>query len=287
MADDKLLAEWFWTDRWSGSSAFLLPIAARGLYREMLTQAWRRGARLPSDPESIRRATGVTPQEWAANWPKIRKFWTVKGDYLINETQVLVYAEAMDRHETLTNRGRKGGIARAQALRKHSLSTTQAVPKVVLNAKPPSPSLSPSLSPSPSQSPIPDLREQANSEGGGSSISTPNTKNGKNGHAASARSKRPIFTGQRITVFEWQLDDLTRLLGSHTEGFDLHEWFFTLDERMRQSGDVVPQRDGGKWLQEQTLQEAQRRGLPISTAVGAKAIATLDGLHRFATRVQK
>ena len=36
-----LRAEWFWTDRWMGSSAFLLPMEARGLYREMLTP--RRG----------------------------------------------------------------------------------------------------------------------------------------------------------------------------------------------------------------------------------------------------
>ena len=45
---DKLLAEWFWTDRWQGSSGFLLPLEARGLYREMLTQAWQRGGRLRS-----------------------------------------------------------------------------------------------------------------------------------------------------------------------------------------------------------------------------------------------
>lgn len=79
-----------------------------------------------------------------------------------------------------------------------------------------------------------------------------------------ARSKRPIFTGQRFTVFEWQLDDLRRMLGSHTEGFDLHAWFFDLDAQAVKSAFVIPVRDGGKWLQAQTLAEAKRRGLRIA-----------------------
>lgn len=78
-----------------------------------------------------------------------------------------------------------------------------------------------------------------------------------------ARSKRPIFTGQRFTVFEWQLDDLCRMLGRHTEAFDLHAWFFDLDAQAAKTDQVIPVRDGGKWLQAQTLAEAKRRGLPI------------------------
>lgn len=81
-----------------------------------------------------------------------------------------------------------------------------------------------------------------------------------------SRSKRPIFSGQRITVFEWMLDDLRKMLGNQTEGFDLHEWFFTLDARAMEAAIVIPQRDGGAWLLEQTLKEAHRRGLPIAVA---------------------
>ena len=92
-ADNKLLAEWFWTDRWTGSSAFMLPLDARGLYREMLTQAWRRAGRLPKDHESIRRAVGCTEKEWRTCWPKIERYWKVDGDYLVNETQLEVYQE--------------------------------------------------------------------------------------------------------------------------------------------------------------------------------------------------
>jgi len=88
--------------------------------------------------------------------------------------------------------------------------------------------------------------------------------------APDARSKRPIFAGQRLVVFEWMLDDLTRMLGSHVEEFDLHDWFYALDAKAVQSGQVIPQRDGGKWLLAQTQAEAARRGLPIATAEPAR-----------------
>jgi uncharacterized protein YdaU (DUF1376 family) len=119
---DKMLAEWFWTDRWMGSSAFLLPIEPRGLYREMLTQAWRRQARLPNDHEQIRRATGVTENEWARCWPLIEPYWIIDGTFLINQTQVAVYREAQARAENAHKRGVSGGRARAQALRKQAES---------------------------------------------------------------------------------------------------------------------------------------------------------------------
>jgi hypothetical protein len=81
-----------------------------------------------------------------------------------------------------------------------------------------------------------------------------------------ARSKWPIFKGQRLVVFEWQMDDLTRMLGSHTNDFDLHMWFRTLDAYAVESACVIPQRDGGAWVQGQTLVEARRRGLPVAIA---------------------
>ncbi len=116
MAPDKLLAEWFWTDRWMGSRGFLLPLEPRGLYREMLTQAWRRGARLPNDHEAIMRAVGCKDAEWKRCWPKVEKFWRVDGDSLVNDTQLEVYAEALEAAKRAFERSSKGGQARAQAL---------------------------------------------------------------------------------------------------------------------------------------------------------------------------
>lgn len=103
---------------------------------------------------------------------------------------------------------------------------------------------------------------------------------------ANARSKRPVFTCTRFAVFEWQLDDLRKMLGPHVDDFDLHEWFFTLSAKADAAGIVVPQRDGGKWLAEQTLVEAERRGLPVATTQTAtgKTASNLNNLQRFAAK---
>jgi uncharacterized protein YdaU (DUF1376 family) len=125
VAQEKLLAEWFWIDRWVGSSAFGLPIDARGLYREMLTQAWRRGAQLPNDHEQIRRLTGVTLKEWRRTWPLVERFWRTDRDVLVNDTQLDIYAEAKGRAERASQRGLRGAQARAQALLKQRSGITQ------------------------------------------------------------------------------------------------------------------------------------------------------------------
>jgi len=121
MAGDKLLAEWFWTDRWIGSSAFLLPMEARGVYREMLTQAWRRGAKLPNDHEAIRRAIGATVGEWRRTWPAVKRFWRVEGDDLVNDTQQEIFHTAQARAQAAHKRGLLGAQARAQALHKQNI----------------------------------------------------------------------------------------------------------------------------------------------------------------------
>lgn len=125
MAEPKLLAEWFWADRWTGSRGFLLPAEPRGVYREMLTQAWHRGARLPNDHEAIRRACGLTEREWKRSWPAVSPFWRIDGDYLVNDTQLEVYQEAVERSEKASKRGAKGA-AKRWAHAKHEQSTSNA-----------------------------------------------------------------------------------------------------------------------------------------------------------------
>lgn len=141
-SEDKLRAEWFWCDRWARSSARALSIAHRGLYREMLTVAWSMGAKLPADHEDIRRLVGVDSREWRALWPKVAPYWRVDGDFLVNDTQVEVYAEAVRQRDIASNRGRKGAAARhsgsaqvgaqahAQAVPEQHSSSAQAVPSV-------------------------------------------------------------------------------------------------------------------------------------------------------------
>lgn len=132
MATEKLLAEWFWIDRWMGSSAFGLNLESRGLYREMLTQAWRRGAWLPNDHDQIRRFVGVTSSEWKRTWKFVERFWRVDGDRLVNDTQLEVYSDACGRQQRASDRG----VAGANARHKKHLSDAQASTQASAQAKP-------------------------------------------------------------------------------------------------------------------------------------------------------
>jgi hypothetical protein len=148
-----MLGEWFWTDRWMGSSGFLLPMEPRGLYREMLTQAWRRAARvgqpgLPNDHETIQRATGCTASEWKRCWPQVAPYWRVVGDLLVNDTQLEVYAKCFAEFQAASNRGKKGAQARAQAVAQAraqvgaqapTQATTRVTSERVLKGHPPDP----------------------------------------------------------------------------------------------------------------------------------------------------
>jgi hypothetical protein len=103
------------------------------------------------------------------------------------------------------------------------------------------------LAPTPTPIPIP-KEERKTAAGGG---------------AVHARSKRPVFKGQRLVVFEWQLDDCMQVLGKHVEDFDLHAWFFALDAELVDANFVLPQRDGGRFLQNELLKEVKKRRLPL------------------------
>jgi hypothetical protein len=102
------------------------------------------------------------------------------------------------------------------------------------------------------------------------------------GQLPSARSKRPIYQSDRFAVFEWQLDELSRILGAHFEGFDLHGFFDDLSQRSRSDGVVIPgDRDARwKWLQAQVEAEAGRRGLPMASADAAPTNKRIDALMR-------
>jgi uncharacterized protein YdaU (DUF1376 family) len=112
-ARSPLYAEWFCIDRWKGSSAALMPLEARGLYREMLTAAWARGGHLPNDLEQVQRLIGATDREWRRSWPIVAVHWRIEGAYLVNETQQQVYADSLARYEAATAKASKGGQAAA------------------------------------------------------------------------------------------------------------------------------------------------------------------------------
>lgn len=125
-----------------GSSGFLLPMLARGVYREMLTQAWRRGAKLPNDHGAIKRAIGATELEWSEAWPQVSKYWRVDiNNDLVNDTQLSVYASAKKMSGFARDRAKKAANTRWG----HSTSNAQASSEALLDECTPSPSPSPSL----------------------------------------------------------------------------------------------------------------------------------------------
>lgn len=109
---NKLLAEWFWIERWEGSRAAMLPMEAQGIYRAMLSHAWRRGASLPIDPEEIQLLIRCRLKEWKRSWPSVKPYWKEENGMLVNATQQEVYSEALAKKERAQARAQAGAQAR-------------------------------------------------------------------------------------------------------------------------------------------------------------------------------
>jgi hypothetical protein len=259
--------------------------AQRGMYIEMLIEQWDKGS-LPDCPHTCAEILGGTDEEWVANWPVLRRKFMDRRNKVRADHELDVPTD-YDPHRRIVNlrleqyrrslrslknsraeAGKKGGHAKAQKTKENGAGKTVANPSNDLA----NPSFQ-SQSQTQSQT-VPQSVSQSQ---------VPPTS------IADARSKRPIFRGQRLVVFEWMLDDLMRMLGPHTNVFDLHDWFNTLDARMVDAGDVIPQRDGGAWLQQQTLNEAIRRGLPLARAVPTvgKTAGNQAAAARFIARGQQ
>lgn len=235
----------------SDSNVVAMSMQERGVYITLICICWDDGS-IPADVAALARLCATPPKAFARCWPAVSKCFKLAGDRLIHP-----------RLQRERQKQREFRQRQADASRKRWDS--RATPRVG----------NPSAIPKPSSaSAICDLQ----------SLSADSSQG-----PADARSKRPIFKGTQFVVFEWQLDDLRRMLGAHFEPFDVHEWFFKLDEQARAAALVVPQRDGGKWLQEQTLAEAIRRGLPVAMSAAApmgKTAGNAAAAARFVARRQ-
>ena len=81
-------------------------------------------------------------------------------------------------------------------------------------------------------------------------------------------SNRPVFTGQRLTVFGWQVQQLESMLGPYSKAFDVIEWLFDFDKALSSRLEVMPpQRQQHQLLEAGLIAEARRRGLPIAENV--------------------
>lgn len=272
--EDKLRAEWFWCDRWAQSSAKALSIAHRGLYREMLTAAWLLGARLPNDHADIRRLVGVDVKEWRALWPKVEPYWRVDGAWLINDTQVEIYAEAQRRNHIASQRGKAGASARWK--REDGASTPRADARVDAQASPEqwpqSQSLIRSSTPSESQT---DARAAA--PVGPERPRRPNPY----AHAqVQAPNGRAFWEGPIFSIPDgWARKTLAAANG-HAAGSTIVLFAKALTERLQRDGGEAPTQGFLGWLDVEWT--AYRAGTATVVSSGKAISATqamLDGLR--------
>lgn len=126
----KLKGEMFWLDRWMLSSARQLPLEARGLYREMLSAAWMGEAALPNDAATIKRLVACTDDEWQRCWPLVRRYWREGDGIIVNDTQVEIYRDSVQRQE------RASSAAKQRWQRQVKATLSSAHPKTHANTHP-------------------------------------------------------------------------------------------------------------------------------------------------------
>lgn len=249
MADDSV-GFFFNVEKWFGSTAVRrMSYREKGVYLEMMLQQWRERTRnLPDSPDAVADLITITPEQAAdvaAAWAVVRrKFVTSKHDprRIYNIEVECTRRKQRANRRNRENAGRAGGKASAaKRWGTKELSGKQSLTVVT----PPS--------------------TDKNRE----------DKKRIDQRREESASKRPIYQSDRFVVFDWQLLELERTLGPHTEAFDLHAFFDDLTQRSRQQGLVIPsdRDERWRWLQAQVEAEAKRRGLPMAGAPSKSATA--------------
>ncbi len=263
-----------------------------GIYMRLICHCWL-STTLPNIPRILAKMAGVSDEEFSSGWPVVRECFYINPQGRLQHARL---DKEREKQETFRQeQSRKGQLGAEARWPRPSSGHATAIAEGMAGDG--------SSSSSSSSSPISDLHLQSPISGSQGSINklvregAPHTtsepknlpaapskpKNG-NGHPpTTARSKRPIFSGQRLTVFEWMLDDCAKTLGPLTDAFHLDEWFFALDAELVKTAIVIQKRDGGVWLQAQLVAEAQRRGLPIAVAAPPPSKRTAQLAHTIAT----
>jgi uncharacterized protein YdaU (DUF1376 family) len=96
-----------------------------GAYRRLIDRYMRTRKPLPDDNAYLARVVGLTPDEWADIAPKIKPFFQAKNGKLHHKRCNLVLDDQDKRAKTLTERAKKGGIARQLKSRNNSAYGSQ------------------------------------------------------------------------------------------------------------------------------------------------------------------
>ncbi len=243
--------KFFHTD-WQADEALQeCSLAARGLWLEMILYMHKAepyghlliNGRVPTNDDLMRRVRPRSKKEFTTALAELRE----NRVYSVTDNGVIFcrrMVRAADRVRTSRENGQLGGAfghlgGRPAKAKKSDDQTPTITPSET-------PNVTPTKTPLEARSQKLEARSQKLDRGG--------------------RDKRPIFTGQRLTVFAWFLDKAERILGPHFEDFDIHEWFYAVDKAAVASGAVIPQRDNGAWLETQLMTEIRRRRLPTVSA---------------------
>lgn len=83
-----------------------------GAYLLLMFTAWRRGGRLPTDQEQLRRAARVSERRWQKVWGMIARFFTLDGDALVQTRLNQELAKAQATRASASASGRASAEAR-------------------------------------------------------------------------------------------------------------------------------------------------------------------------------
>lgn len=238
----------------------------RGVYITLICYCWDEGS-IPSELDRVARLLSMPPKTLAKLWPAVK----ARFRPLEESNARLVHPRLeKEREKQANHRRRQADRASKRWSSRNAATDAVASPQALPQAMPRHESLQCSSSSSSSSSSI--KRREKKEEPPG------------------ARSKWPIFKGQRLVVFDWMLEDCSNLVAPHVEAFGFDAFFDRLDRRCVAEGKIPPERDGGKWLKSEVLAEAQRMGLPLRiasvSASEAEAAEMLAEVHRLDERVK-
>lgn len=243
--------QWYVKDWRSSRKVQRMSFQAQGMYRAMLDQQWEELS-LPDDAAALAEELGGTAAEWVKFLPVLRVNFLILPDGRLQNQRL---EKEREKQRKRRDKGSTGGQASGAS---RQVRLNQDTPVVEPSADIGSTNIAELAKHAGARLHLQVAGADCSLQVAGASAVPP--------PVPTARSKRPIYSGQRFTVFEWQLDDICRMLGTNTDAFDIHSFFYDLDARAVASNQVIPQRDNGAWLQSQVLAEAQRRGLSVAAA---------------------